>query len=468
MNTSLEIALFVIMASALLVLMLEAIGNRPARPTGLEIEYEKPHIKLLTLGALFTALFIIFFDLSAQTLLNRRPQLFFDNISCLFLIINTIISVHIGHKTLAKHAHKDVFFLLLASLSLGLIIIWTDYILLKLLGSTAWLLIIAALASKTTEGGKKAEIALKLSYSAVVIFLCLLFSLYFLSFSSPTLALADISFESSHERPAALIGIIFFAIAGLNLAGVAPFSFAHVDCAFGSNLSTSFLIISNSMILGSSFLMDSKNILIAAGPPFNNFLPILGFVLVAGLIISWLRALDQSKIRRCVTYIAASVSPLFCLSLLFGNSALLPKLIFLLALFIFATLVIFALFASLAYLEPLDLPWQTWEDMAGLGRTNQIQAVYLLIALASVAGLPGTLGYFIKLSLIAPMHESGWFNLMIFASIAIGASCTMRFFVFLFSKHAPSDLQNANKAPPYSLLFASIILIILGFFPFVR
>lgn len=460
MNTSIEIALTLLIASALIVLMLEAIGNRPSRA----LNYEKPHIKLLTLGALFTAVFIILIDLSTQTLLSRRPHLFFDNISSIFLLLNTIISIHIGHKTLAKQPNKDIFFLLLSSVAIGILIIWTDFLLVKMLGSAAWLITMAALSAKTTDGGKKAEIALKLSYSAMLLFLLFLFSQYFFSYTSPALTIASIT----NNLTPTLIGVIFLALAGLNLSGIPPFSFAHVDCADGSNLSTAFLVISNSMILGAAHLLDVKNIVLTWGEPESK-LTLLGFVLAAGLLIAWLRALDQSKIRRCVTYIAASISPLFCLSLLFGTSALLPELIFLLAIFTFATLAIFALFGSLAYLEPLDLPWQTWEDMAGLGRKNQVQALYLLIALASVAGLPGTLGYFVKLSLIAPMQESSWFNLMIFISIAIGAACTMRFFVFLFSKQNPSlDSQTINPSPPYSLLAAAVILIILGFFPFVR
>jgi NADH-quinone oxidoreductase subunit N len=453
-----------LITAALITLMLEAIGN-PLRSSN----YEKPHIKLLALGALLSAIFIILIDLSTQTLLSRRPHLFFDNISSIFLLLNSVISIHVGHKTLAKKSHNDIFFLLLSSVVIGIFIIWTDFLLIKMLGSTAWLLTMAALSAKTTDGGKRAEIALKLSYSAILVFLLFLFCFYFFSCNFSTLTITTITNNFALITPptSVLIATIFLALAGLGLSGIPPFAFAHIDCADGSNLSTGFLVISNSMILGATHLLDVKNMVLTWKIPETS-LSTLGYVLAAGLLIAWLRALDQSKIKRCVSYIAASISPLFCLSLLFGTSALIPELIFLIAIFTFATLGIFALFGSLAYLEPLDLPWQTWEDMTGLGRKNKIQALYLLIALASVAGLPGTLGYFVKLSLIAPMKENSWFNSMIFISIAVGAACTMRFFVFLFSKQSPSlELQNSNPSPPYSLLAAAIVLIILGFFPFV-
>ncbi len=51
----------------------------------------------------------------------------------------------------------------------------------------------AALSAKTTDGGKKAEIALKLSYSALLIFLIFLFSLYFFSYTSQAITIAGIT-----------------------------------------------------------------------------------------------------------------------------------------------------------------------------------------------------------------------------------------------------------------------------------
>jgi NADH:ubiquinone oxidoreductase subunit 2 (subunit N) len=138
------------------------------------------------------------------------------------------------------------------------------------------------------------------------------------------------------------------------------------------------------------------------------------------------------------------------------------------AIFSFLSLSLFVLFGSLAYMEPIGQHWQTWEDIAGFGRKNKVQTLHLLIALASIAGLPGTLGYFIKLSLIAPMQDNLLFSGTIFISIAFGAACTMRMFVFLFSKQSTRVYAEINDLPPYSLMASALILIALGLFPFVR
>lgn len=464
MNSSVEIVLALLMLSSMVVLMLEAIGQKPNNTTLLE----RPHIRLFIYGVVISSSIIILFDLNAQPFLGRRPQSYFKSFAALFLLINTLTALYLGKKTKAFLHNGDSFFLLLASLTVAIINIWTDHLAIKLIASTGWLLLMASLAIKTTIGGKKAEIGLKLTFSAFLLFLLGLFAIYFLSNTSLKAELINITLNS--EQPMlGTIGVMLLVLIGMNLAGIAPFSFAHVDCADGGNLSAAFLLMSNAMIQGASHLLDAKAILSRSGPEFSRYSETIAFILAAGLLITWFRALDQSKIKRTITYVASSIGPIFCLSLLFGTSALLPKLIFLLALFAFVTIALFALFGSLAYMDPIYYPWQTWEDMAGFGRKNRLPALYLLISLASIAGLPGTLGYFVKLSLIAPMKDSLLFNVVIFVSIAMGAACTMRIFVFLFSKHSFSfDQPKVEQQPPLLLMLASLVLIILGFFPFVR
>lgn len=462
MNSAIEIVIILLMLSSIVVLMLEAIGQKP-HTTAL---IERPHIRLFTFGVIIAAIIILVINLSREPFLSRRPHLFFESFAILFLLINTFIALYLGKKTRAFLRNGDSFFLLLASLTAAIINIWTDFLAIKLIASTGWLIIMASLAVKTTIGGKKAEIGLKLSFSALLFFILGLLATYFIFAASLKAELSNITLESAGFG---LIGVVFLVLMGMSLAGVAPFSFAHVDCADGSNLSTSFLILSNAMIQGASHLLDAKMILVRSGPEFAHFVSAIAYILAAGLLITWLRALDQSKIRRTATYVASSVAPLFCLSLLFGTSALLPKLIFVLALFAFVTIALFALFGSLAYSDPIYSPWQTWEDIAGYGRRNRMPSLYFLVAIASIAGLPGTLGYFIKLSLIAPLKDSYLFNIVIFISIAMGAACTMRIFVFLFSKQSLRiDQPSLEISSPLTLMAASLILIILGFFPFVR
>ncbi len=259
------------------------------------------------------------------------------------------------------------------------------------------------------------------------------------------------------------------ALVGISLAGAPPFHFGHVDCADGGNISLAFLFLSNSAIQGATVLVSIQSILLKSGIAFDEEANLLGTMLIFGFIVLYLRALDQSRVRRTAAYIATSVGPLFSMSMLFGGSVLLPKLVFLLAIFSFLTLTLFTLYGSLVYMDPINLPWTTWEDMSGFGRAKPLPTLTFLIALASIAGLPGTIGYFIKLSLIAPLHENIVMSGSVFLSIAIGAAFVMRVFVFMFSKHQQkTSRESISPRPQFSLIAASIVLIVLGFFPFVR
>lgn len=463
MLSTIDILIIILMASSFIVLVLEAIGNKPFRTS----IHEKAHIRLFSTGALALCLLLIVLNLAGQSELVKEPLLYFDDLAIMFVLINTLIALYIGNKTIINKQNNDIFFLFLASATISVINIYTDYLVLKLINSTGWLIVIATLAVKTTSGGKKSEIGLKITYSSILVFLLLLLSLYLLTYSSHISDLS--SLRLAEQEPMALLGLGLFVLAALSLAGIPPFSFAHIDCADGSNLCTAFLFLSNATIQGASHLLDARGVILRSSSLSERELQIIAFILATGLLIAWLRALDQSKIRRTLSYIALSVGPVFCLSLLFGTSKLLPQFIFLMAIFSFLSLSLFVLFGALAYMEPVAHHWQTWEDVAGFGRKNKIQTLYLLIALACVAGLPGTLGYFIKLSLIAPMQDNIIFSGAIFISIAFGAACMMRMFVFLFSKHSIGANFPPNKdAPSFFLMLSALILIALGLFPFVR
>lgn len=456
MTKATDFATVILAATSLLVLVLEAIGNRQFRSFS-----EKPHIRLVAMGALTASFLILLVNVLGQEQLSRRPMSFINDISSIFLIINTTIGTLLGRQTLAKNQNGEIYFLILASLALSISGLCATSLIMKMVMTTAWFLVMATLAIRSTKGGKKAEIGLKVTFSCILVIIQFLFAIFLLKHAGVSLELEQITIDGGNRL--GLFGLILTTTVGLTLTAAPPFHFGHIDCADGGNISVAFLFLSNSFIQGCALLLSIQTILIRSGIELS----MLGMSLILGFVILWLRALDQSKIRRTVAYIAASVGPLFAMSMLFGLSVMMPRLIFILAIYTFVTLTLFTLYGSLAYMSPINLPSQTWEDMSGFGRANPSHTLTFLIAISAIAGLPGTLGYFVKLSLIAPLKDSFIFSGAIFLSIAIGAACAMRVFVFMFSKQSPIDRKPLDTSPPVSLILASLVLIVLGFFPFV-
>ena len=457
-----DIATMLLMATSLIVLMLEAIGNR-----NLKITPEKPHIRLLATGTIIISLFLVLYSLSGKNQISKRPFLFINDISSTFLIINTLIAIFLAKKTLKNQA-GEIYFLISASLAISIANVCTTSLVLKMVTSTSWLVLMATLAVRSTQGGKKAEIGLKMAFFTIIIIVQFLLALFFVHYANYPADLELITLKGPNFDPAALTGLILILLAGLALSATPPFHFGHIDCADGSNICVAFFFLGNSLIQGGQLLFQVKTVFLKSGFDDSKGAISIAVMLILGFMALWLRALDQSKIRRTAAYIATTVGPLFSMSMLFGVSVLLPKIIFLIAIYSFVTLTLFTLYGSMAYMGPLSSSWQTWEDMSGFGRLNPWQTLTFLVALSSITGLPGTLGYFVKLSLIGPFKDSIIISGSIFLSIAIGAACTMRVFVFAFSKHAYTQDNALNVRPHFTIVLASMVLIALGFFPFVR
>jgi len=462
MIRAIDISIYLLMAISLIVLILEAISNRQIKVG----RADKPHIRLLSFGSLIIVTILIFLDLYQKTSATQTT-LFFNEIASLFLVINTCISLFMRSDALDKS--PEVFFLILASLAIALGNVSSSSLIIKMIASAAWMVAMTAIAIKSTASGKKAELGLKLSFVTVVLTFQFLGSIFILSLFGFPLDLYSIILTSEQNLTAWIISLIVLGLAGITLSGAPPFHFGHVDYADGADYSIAFLFLCNTTIQGCSLLSDINNILLKSNIPIEAESNFLALMLIFGFLVLCLRSLDQSKIRRTTAYIAAMMGPLMSMSLLFGTSLLLPKQVYMIALFAFQSLALFTLYGSFAHMNPVNLPWQTWEELSGFGRIKPIPTLTFLVAIASIAGLPGTLGYFVKLSLIAPLHENIIFSGSIFLSIAIVAACVMRIFVFMFSKQSISHQKEEEVLGlPRALIIASTILIVLGFFPFVR
>jgi NADH:ubiquinone oxidoreductase subunit 2 (subunit N) len=437
MNDSIQFSFLILLLASLVVLLLDALGIKNFR----DVQDEKPHIRLFANSALIICMLITLSSIGSWQkilIVNNIHKLLFT----FFLILNSFIALNMSHTNKLAKQSDDIFFLILSSTSLAISHIYFDHIVIKMTTISAWFILMATISIKSTEAGRKAEIGLKLCMIALLIFLLFLFSWLF---------------NQAELLSPENLGIFPLALAALAIAGIPPFHIAHVDCASGANPKTAFLLLANSSILSTSLFLKLKQ--------SSN---LVALVLVFGLLILALRALDQTRIRRCLTYLALGTSPLFSLVLVFGSSALIPRNAFMIVIFVFLTLTLYILFSAISFLEPELSALATWEDISGLGRKYKLMTFFLLIALATMAGVPGTLGYFAKLSMVNPSLDNPLLTLSLIFSIALCAASLMRIFVFFYAKETLSASRASSpKISPY--LWAAVIVVsTLGFFPFIH
>ena len=239
MTKATDITMCILMVASLLVLMLETIGNTPSKNNA----FERPHIRLLVIGTLIFSFMLIFVDLYQNNQNSRLPFSFTNDIASIFLIINTAIALFIGAKGQTKHKATEIYFLLLAMLALSICNVCSTFIILKMITSIAWLVAMTALVIRSTKGGKKAEIGLKMSFVIMIIFLQFLFAIFLLSISHYTLDLKNLILPNQENLNFSFLAIMLLALAGISLVGTPPFHFGHVDCADGGNITTAFLFL---------------------------------------------------------------------------------------------------------------------------------------------------------------------------------------------------------------------------------
>jgi len=465
MNRSIEVSLFLLIGSAIIVLLLEGLGPK----ISFKDTKEKPHIRLFCIASILMLGSFLLMELYNSTKLHKVPDQYINHIAAIFLMINTLGAIFIGQKTLKNFQTGQMYFLLLCALILAIANIASPDLLVKFITSISWLIVMTTLVLKSADTALKTEIGIKMMVNIMVLALLFLMGLIFIKTAYKNIELTKISANIAGSKLLGVPGLLLILASFLVLGGIPPFHFSHIDAAHGGNVAISFLLLGNGAIQCGTNLSGVVKLLSKFQTSYEKSATLVIITLLCGYLLLLLRASDQSKIKRTFIYMAASLAPIFALTLSFGSSILTPKLIYLLILYIFLSLSLFILFYSLSYLSPLDQHTPTWEDIAGLGKSLRVSSLCLMISLASLSGMPGTLGFFVKLSLIAKIQKSIWLNLAIFLSILIGTGCTMRIFVFLFSKEprVPHEVEHLSTIP-FILICGSSLLIFFGFFPFIR
>ena len=400
--------------------------------------------------------------------LNSKDDLtFILNCSTLFISFNYFLFLRLISIDKLNLEYGKIYFLLLSNMTITNIFFNSSYDLIRHISIIVFLITTIALVIKTTQGSKKAEIAIKLSYICAILIILELINIIF----NNILNIENINFLANSDLiiNANNVFLFFTLMSIFCLSGLAPFHDGHINVADASNPATAFLLYSNTTVMGMYFLFKLKYQLFNINYYNNNLFKSINLILLISFLISCFRSIDQNKIKRTLAYIASCITPLVFLTSLIGNSLSLPNRVYTLGIYIFTTLSFFALFGSIQTIKNINNHITTWEDISGLGRNNSLKTICLLIAIANIAGIPGTIGYFLKLSLLSYMEESLTFHIFIFLSIVITTASLMRIFVFFYAKNpSTSKEQNSESNFSYLIIISCIILAVLGLFPFIK
>jgi NADH-quinone oxidoreductase subunit N len=205
---------------------------------------------------------------------------------------------------------------------------------------------------------------------------------------------------------------VVFIVSGLAFKlGVAPFHMWVPDVYQGAPTAITLMIAGapKLAVFGLMYRLLVDGLL----PLTQDWQPMIMIVAVLSLVIGNLTAIAQTNIKRMLAYSTIAHMGFMILGML----SIFDEHAYSAALFYAITYVITTLgsFGLLMLLSRQGYECETLDDLKGLNRRNPWMAFMALVLMFSLAGIPPTVGFAAKLSILETLVDSGHLYLAIFA-----------------------------------------------------
>ncbi len=457
---------------ALLCFLLEAAGT----PVGARKRGARTHlavIALLAVGAAAVQVGVSWRDLisrretgEAQTrildVLVLDELALFGALAALFVVAMAILSAAPALRG-TQSERGDVYGLILLHASGQLLMAGAANIVTV---AGAWVFIAICQSALVVVGQRdaaRAEAAAKLVMSAGLQLALLALGGAVAYGVTGTTSLEALAQVAGQGNPPALVGLALVVVVTFAMLPVVPLHYARLDVIHGAPPFAGALWLSGGLVAGSILAVRVLGALPGGGAALPSELRWVWLgVAAASVVAPAMAALDQQRVSRMGSYLAVAQGGVVCVALATttsGGSGGVIALLFVVASSAFASL------GALLGLAALDeTQAATWEDWSGVGRVNPAFGLTLIWVLASLAGVPGTVGFAARLWAAEAAFDAGLDALGAVVMIApvLAIAPVLRFALFLFAKprrgRGPIQLGAARMA----VLLVTAVLVLLG------
>jgi NADH-quinone oxidoreductase subunit N len=263
-----------------------------------------------------------------------------------------------------------------------------------------------------------------------------------------------------------LFGIALVLVALGFKVGAVPMQVWIPDVYQGAPTPTTAFLSVGSKAAGFALLIRFITPFIAEGSPVRGSVLLLLTVLAAAtLLFGNLAAIGQNNFKRLLAYSSVAHAGFLLLALAAGQAASITTVSFYLATYLVMTLASFFILAQVRVQADSD----EISALNGLGQTNPGLALSLTVIMASLAGVPPTLGFFGKFKVFeVAVHAGLWWPISI---AIIGATCGFYYYVKVVRAmwlNAPADGAKAIVLPGISRACVALFVIailVLGIYP---
>ncbi len=275
--------------------------------------------------------------------------------------------------------------------------------------------------------------------------------------------ISSVLLETNPKNPVLILGLVFI-VAGLAFKfGAVPFQMWVPDVYQGAPTSITMLI--GSVPKFAAFAITIRLLAQGLYPLAIDWQDMLLIMAVLSIAIGNITAIAQTNLKRMLAYSTISHIGFLLFGLMSANLNGFASSMFYITAYVLMTL---AGFGMILLLSRQGFEAENLDDLKGLNQRSPWAAFLMLITMFSMAGVPPTLGFYAKFTVLQAALQAGFLWAVVFAVLmaAIGAFYYLRI-VKLMYFDAPKD-NSAISAPTDMQLVLSVnavALLLLGIMP---
>jgi NADH-quinone oxidoreductase subunit N len=269
--------------------------------------------------------------------------------------------------------------------------------------------------------------------------------------------------EANTKNPVLILGLVFI-VAGLAFKfGAVPFQMWVPDVYQGAPTAITMLI--GSMPKFAAFAIAIRLLAQGLHPLTADWQDMLLIMAVLSIAIGNITAIAQTNLKRMLAYSTISHVGFLLFGLMSGSLNGYASSMFYITAYVLMTL---AGFGMILLLSRQGFEAENLDDFKGLNQRSPWAAFLMLITMFSMAGVPPTLGFYAKFTVLQAALQAGFLWVVVFAVLmaAIGAFYYLRV-VKLMYFDAPQDVAAINVPSDMKLVLTinAVALLAIGLMP---
>lgn len=420
---------------------------------------------VLTIAGLVAALVVLVVGFGGEPRLLFNDAIVVDDLSSLVkigVVLATALLLVYGRQ---YNRDRDLFkgeFFVLAQLGLvGMMVLASaNHMVTLYMGLELMSLCMYAMIAMQRDSGRASEAAMKyfvLGALASGILLYGLSLLYGITGTLEFVALAEALGRADANTLPLILAVIFVVVGLAFKLGAVPFHMWVPDVYHGSPTSATVFIGSAPKL--AAFAMIARLLISGMGDMHVHWGDMLTVLAIASVAVGNVVAIAQSNIKRMLAYSTISHMGFFLFGVLAGTHIGYGAALF----YVFSyTLMSLGAFGMLLVLSTRGLEVENLDDFKGLNSTHPWLALLMLLLMFSMAGVPPTIGFYAKLSVIQALVSVGhvWLAVVAVLLAVIGAFYYLRVVKLMYFDEPTEPRELTPQAGAVALLSINALAVV--------